>query len=175
MSQDQGASGRKGAKQLCRLAIVEVVKTVPERLTVDGDDMSFSLRRFRIRTLRGVIYGLQKFSVPTKCLFDSLSGKSSKNVADRRIRWRPFPRQAERRIQAGPVRLHESVDTPVRIGSSHDGQDRKQQHIGKLIDLAFFSSGISNLVKKSKKRAERIHGNLQLIRLPDIESHAGWH
>ena len=84
---------REGAEHLLGLGVAEVVETALQRLAVEGDDA-------RVRALGRAI---QVGGVLAKDPFDLLGAELVQDIADRRMRRRPFPMDIESFVQLFPV------------------------------------------------------------------------
>jgi hypothetical protein len=61
-----------------------------------------------------------------KGLFNFLRAQSLQNIPDGGMRRRPFPIYLEGFVQLSPMHFDEGADAAVRIGATHDRQNRKQ-------------------------------------------------
>ena len=160
MGQNQRGIGRERAEHLPCLDIVEVVETALERLAVEGNDARAAARRSDI----------QIRSVFAEDLFDIRGAEPLQNVADRGMRRRPLPLDFEGFVQPLPMRLQISAYAAIRVRAAHHGENRKQQHVGQLVDFAFEAARVRDRGEQRKKGIQRLQGDLRLIRPPHRDS-----
>src|ERR1700675_3081255 len=71
-----------------------------------------------------------------------------------------LPANLESFVQPFPVRLDERTNASVRIGSSHNRQNGKQQNIRQLIEFTLGAARVTDHPEVRKKGIERLRGNL---------------
>lgn len=143
MGQDQRAIGGERTEDLFCLRVVEGVETSLERLAIERHDAC---------PARGG--KVQRLSVRAESGFDMLPFQSLQNVPDRGVGGRPFPAKSEGFVQIGPVDFHEGMDAAIRIGPAHHRQDREQQDMRQLVQLALAAPVIGNVRKQRQQRGE---------------------
>src|SRR3712207_1840319 len=153
MGQHAAGIDGKSTENLSGFSILEVVEAVPEGLAIQSDPA----RR------RSLVSGVEPRRMPAKHPFDRRGIETLKDVADRGMRRCLLPGQTEGGIPAQAMHVQERVDAPIRRGSGHYGQDRKQQQVRKLVELALGAARIRNVAKQSQQLIERTHGSLQAI------------
>ena len=151
VSQYQCGVGRERAEHLLGLGVIEVVKATFERLAVERDNAHPANLRRQVE--RGCVF--------PKGLFNIRRLKPLQNVADGGVRGRPSPADLEGLVELLPMHLDEGADAPIGVGTAHDRQDGKQQHVPQLIELAFGAPRIGNPRQQREEMFERPHGNLQ--------------
>ena len=158
--QDQPGMGVESVQQLGCLAVVEIVEASPERLPVQRDAAS-----------RSIGYGVPQISgVAAEHLLDCLRIEALEDVADGGMGGRALPAQAEGGVQSAAMHLDKGLDGTEGIAAGNHGEDREQQNIGQLVQLAFGATRVGDLGEHGEKLIERPHGNLPVVRLPGIDS-----
>jgi hypothetical protein len=92
------------------------------------------------------------------------------DVADGGVGGRTAPFQAEHGVQPVAMHVDEGDDAAIRVAAGHDGEDGKQQHMRKLVDLPLATTGIGNFSEQAQQRRECSHGNLRLGCRPRSQS-----
>ncbi len=151
MRQHQPGIGGECAEHLPGLGVVEAVETALERLAVERDDA-------RVRALGRAI---QVSGVFAEDPFDLLGVEALQDIADGRMRGRPFPMDAESFVQLFPMDFEIGLQTAIRVGPAHNGENGKQQHMPQLVELALGPARIGNGREQRKKVFERFQGDPQ--------------
>src|SRR6202521_991565 len=146
MRQHQRRIGGKSAEYLSCLGIVERVKTALKR---------FAVKRQYTRT-RGRFAAIQVCCVLAKYLLDIRWIQPLQNITDRRVGGWSLPANLESFVQPFPVRLDERTNASVRIGSSHNRQNGKQQNIRQLIEFTLGAARVADHPEVRKKAIERL-------------------
>src|ERR1700674_2802645 len=141
MRQHQRRIGGKSAEYLSCLGIVERVKTALKR---------FAVKRQYTRT-RGRFAAIQVCCVLAKYLLNIRWIQPLQNITDRRVGGWSLPANLESFVQPFPVRLDERTNASVRIGSSHNRQNGKQQNIRQLISLPSARRG-SRIIPRCERK-----------------------
>lgn len=160
MRQHQVGAGVERVQQLRRLAVSEVIEAAPERLAIQRD----GARRAGIAARR------QAGGMAAEHQLDRRRIEPLEDKADGGVARCACPAQAEGVVQAEAVGLDEGDDAAIGVGSGHHGEDREQQDIGQLVELAFRPARVGDLVQQVEQSIERSHGNLLTNRLPHIDS-----
>src|SRR5271170_5950995 len=103
-------------------------------------------------------------------LLDALRIKPLEDVANGGVGRRALPVQAERRVQSAAMHLDEGFDRAIRVPTGGHGEDREQQDIRLLIELAFGPARVRDLPEHADQSVERSQGNLLADWLPCIDS-----
>jgi len=149
MRQHQSRVGSEGTKQVRGTAVDEVIEAAPQGLAVN-------------RNMTATVAGdgaVQRRGMVAERPLDRGGIELPQDSADRRVGWRFPPSHTECFAQLSEVNIDEAVDCPIGIGTGNDSQDREQDHMRQLIELALCSSWIFDLGQQGNKRRERLHGN----------------
>ncbi len=104
-------------------------------------------------------------------LLDLCGVEPLQNIADRGVGRRPAPAEPEGLLEPSQVDLDERMDGTVGVGPRQGRQNREQNHVGQLIELAFGATRVLDLGQKRQQVSKRIdHGNRPPLRLPAIDS-----
>ena len=141
-------------------SVVEIVEAALQRLTVERDEAG----------LGPIGREIEEGGVFAKRLFDISGVEPLQNIADGRMRRRPFPLDLEGFIQRSQMRLEVGLDAAIRIGPAHDGKNGKQQYVRQLIELALRAARVGDCGEQREKRLQRLQGDLRSIRSPHTDS-----
>jgi len=103
-------------------------------------------------------------------LLDRLWIQTLQNVANGGVRWRTLSVQTECGAQPAAMHLDEGLDRTEGVAAGDHGEDREQQDVRQLVELALGPAGVGDLAEHSEERIEWTHGNLLAIGLPGIDS-----
>ena len=134
MRQHQPGVDGERAERLLGLGVVEVVETALQRLAVERDDA-------RVRAFGRTI---EVGGVFAENSFDILGAEPMQDIADGRMRGRPFPTDAESFVQLLPMDSEIGLQTATRVGAAHNGEDGKKKHVPQLVELALGAARIGN-------------------------------
>ena len=156
MGEHEPGVGGEGAEHMSRGAVVEPVEAAAQGLAVEGDAGRPGLDPGRLQQCRMASErGLNRSRI-----------EPLEDVADRRVRGRASPFQAETAVQPAAMNVDEGDDAAIRVAAADDRQDREQQDMRQLVELAFRAPRIGNLCQDIEQRAERGHDNLRIGCLP---------
>ena len=156
MSEHQPGVGGEGAEHMSRGAVMEPVETAAQGLAVEGDAGRAGLGPGRLQLCRMASErGLHRGRI-----------EPLEDVADRRVRGRATPFQAEAAVQPAAMNVDEGHDAAIRVTAADDRQDREQQDMRQLVELAFRAPRIGDLCQYIEQRTERDHDNLRIGCLP---------
>ena len=158
--QDQSGVGVESMQQLGGLAVAEIVKASPERLPIQSDGAS-----------RWIGCGIPQTSrVAAKHLLDWLRIEALQDVADGGMGRGALPAQTEGDVQSATMHLDKGLNGTEGIAAGNHGEDREQQNIWQLVELAFGSTRVGYFSEHGEKLIEGPRGNLLVVRLPGIDS-----
>ena len=140
-------------------SVVEIVEAALQRLTVERDEAG----------LGPIGREIEEGGVFAKRLFDISGVEPLQNIADGRMRRRPFPLDLEGFIQRSQMRLEVGLDAAIRIGPAHDGKNGKQQYVRQLIELALRAARVWDRGEQRQERLQGFQGDLP-IRSPHTDS-----
>jgi len=132
MRKDQHRVRSKGAAHLPGGAVVKGIEAAPQGFCVDCQNAA---------TCRLLRLAIKIASMGSKRRLNCVRGKANQNGAQRGVRWRAFSARTKGPVQPLAVHADEGLDPPTGIGSRHDGEDRKQQHMDQRVTLAFSPAG----------------------------------
>ena len=156
MSEHQLGVGGEGAEHMSRGAVMEPVETAAQGLAVEGDAGRAGLGPCRLQLCRMASErGLHRGRI-----------EPLEDVADRRVRGRAAPFQAEAAVQPAAMNVDEGHDAAIRVAAADDRQDREQKDMRQLVELAFRAPRIGDLCQDIEQRTERGHDNLRIGCLP---------
>src|ERR1700674_325332 len=127
--------------------------------SLNASKLPFAVKRQYTRT-RGRFAAIQVCCVLAKYLLDIRWIQPLQNITDRRVGGWSLPANLESFVQPFPVRLDERTNASVRIGSSHNRQNGKQQNIRQLIEFTLGAARVADHPEVRKKGIERLRGNL---------------
>ena len=149
MRQHQSRVGSKGAEYVRGAAVEKVVKASPQCLAIDRHmTLTFAVRRV-----------VQHGGMAAERRFDRGWIKLTQDATNRRVSWGFSPLHAERIAQPSEVNIDEAVDSPIRVGTSDNCQDRKQHDVWQAIQLPFRPPRVLNFSQQIDKWTEWHHGN----------------
>ncbi len=152
MGEHEGGVGGECAQQPRRGAVAEVVEGAAQRLAIQCD-----------RALSGCrARGLQPGGMAAEHRLHIDRVEPVEDVADGGVRGGAAPFQAEHGVQPVAMQVDEGDDAAIRVAAGHDGEDGKQQHVGKLVDLPLPTTRIGDFGEQAQQRRECSHGNLRL-------------
>ena len=156
MGEHSPGVGGEGAEQMSRGAIMEPVETTAPGLAVEGDAGRTGLGLGRLQPCRvAPERGLRRARI-----------EPLEDVADRRVRGRAPSFQAEAAVQPAAMDVDEGGYAAIRVAAADNRQDREQQDMRQLVELAFRATRIGDLCQDIKQRAERGHDDLRVGCLP---------
>jgi hypothetical protein len=151
MGEHEGGVGGERAQHLRRGAVVEVVEAATQRLAIQCD-----------RARSGCCTcGLQQGRVATEHRLHIDRIEPLEDVADGGMCRCAAPFQAEHGVQPVAMHVDEGDDAAIRVAAGHDGQDGKQQHMGKLVDLPLSTTRVRDFGQQAQQRRKCNHGNLR--------------
>ncbi len=161
MAQDQRAFDIESAHQVGRLLVDEVIVAAAQGLAVEGDHPA----AFQACALP------QGLAMQAENPFYIRSIKPLQDIADRGVGRSAAPSQPEALLEPSEMDLDEGMDAAVGVRPRHHRQDRKEQHVGELVELAFGPARVFDLGQQLKQVGKgTFHGNRPPFRLPAIDS-----
>ena len=145
--QDQAGFGVECVQQLGRLAVAEIVETAPQRLAVERDAAACRS-------------GRESGGVPAEHLLDGLRVEAREDVANGGMSGRALPAQPEGGVEPAAVDGDERLDGSEGVPAGDDGEDREQQNMGQLVELALGPSRVGDFAEQAEQMIERWQGNL---------------
>jgi len=148
--------GGKSAEHVSGGSIVELVEAAAQSLAVQRDAAGTGPGVRRVQQPR----------VPTKDRLHSDRIEPLEDVADRGMRRCAAPFQTKAAVEGAAMGVDERDDTAIGIAAAHDREDRKQKHVGQLVEFALRAALVRHISQDVEQRGERGHGNLRIGYLP---------
>jgi hypothetical protein len=145
------------AEQLRGGAVAELIEAAAQGLAIDGQAGPARLGATRLGATRAGAGRLgagrlQQAGMTAKGDLQRAAIEALKDVADRGVRRRAPPLQAEGPVQAAPMHLDEGDDAAIRVAAADDRQDREQQHVRQRVDLALRPAWVRHGLQQPQQR-----------------------
>src|SRR3974390_190133 len=123
----------EGAEHMRGLAVGESVETLPQRLSVDGDEAG----------RRGGTGAVETFRMTTKRLLEFIGVELLHNPAHGGVGWRSTQRSVrESRIEQGKPDADQGMNLPIRPSAAQHGEDRKEDYADLVVYFPFGATPI---------------------------------